>query len=76
MGGAKPEDVEDEQCDDEGRRLGKIEEAKQEADDQPRQERRTHSAIKISAKQRCEGQKLNSDDRRPLQIAGPFVDER
>ena len=57
-------------------RLGKIEEAEQQADDQPRQERRTHAAIIVSAEQRGEGQQLNGDDRRLLQFAGPFVDER
>src|SRR5205085_7557688 len=76
IGAAKRSDVPGEQRNDKEGRFGKIEEAEQEADDQPGQERRAHTAVVESPEQRGEGQKFNAYDRRPLQIARPLVEER
>src|SRR5262249_5335076 len=72
----KARDVQGEQPKNQDRPLRQIEETEQQADDEPWQERRTDTAVKVGAEQGREGQQFDRHQGRKLQIAGPLVDER
>src|ERR1700750_2756676 len=76
VGENEAKNVEGEQANDEDRPLRNIEEAEQQADEQPREKWRTYSAIIMGAEQRSESKQLDGNQRRELQIAARPVDER
>ncbi len=75
IGGDHRHEVGAEQADHEKRPIRQVEEAEQQRDEQPGQERRTDAAIEEGAEERGEGQKLDRQQRRNAQIVRGAVDE-
>src|SRR5262249_10825841 len=75
IGRDEAKNAEGEQADDQERPFRKIKEAEEQSDEQPWQERRGDAAVEIGAEQRGEGEQLDGNQRRQLEITALPVDE-